>query len=399
MLGSRSLIGRAGRPAPLWVTVARQVKALSPPLTRTNHPTARAVDDRSLVLSRRWLHNGRMSTKQDIKTADLDHELGHLGQPAFRARQVREWVFKRGAASFADMTNLPAQLREQLADRFTVRTVEIIQRVESADGTCRFALELADGNVVESVLIPMPTGWTACVSSQVGCRYRCSFCASGARGLVRNLSNGEILDEALLMQQEAPGGLRNIVFMGIGEPFDNYENVLTAVRTIIAADGLGIGARRVTISTCGVVPGIEQLAREALQVKLAVSLNAPDDARRTKLMPVNRTWPLKALKAACRRYIEATKRPVTFEYVLIAGVNDSPEDARKLTRLLAGLSCKVNVLCLNPHERQPHKGISRRAAHQFRTSLDRAGVEATVRASKGADTSAACGQLRLRKLD
>lgn len=339
-----------------------------------------------------------MPGKKDIKTEDIARELERLGQPAFRARQVREWIFKRGAADFGEMRNLPAALRATLSHRFAVRTAAIQDRTEAADGTRRFTLRLDDGHLVESVLIPMPTGWTACLSSQVGCRWRCSFCASGARGFVRHLATGEILDEALLMQQEAPGGLRNVVFMGVGEPLDNYDNVLAALRVIIAGDGLGLGARRVTISTCGVVAGIERLAREGLQVKLAVSLNAPDDKRRTKLMPVNRKWPLKVLVAACRRYTEATKRRVTFEYVLIGGFNDHPDDARTLATLLKGLRCAVNLICLNPHEYQPHQGVSRRTAYQFRSVLEHAGLEATVRRSRGADVAAACGQLRLQRL-
>jgi 23S rRNA (adenine2503-C2)-methyltransferase len=340
-----------------------------------------------------------MGEKRDIKTADLAREFEELGEPAFRATQVREWIFKRGAASFEEMSSLPASLREALAQRFVVRTARIADHVAAGDGTRRFTLRLGDGHVIESVLIPMPKGWTACLSSQVGCRWRCDFCASGARGLVRDLSTGEILDEALLMQQEARGGLRNVVFMGIGEPLDNYDNVLAAVRTIVSKDGLGIGARRVTISSCGVVPGIERLGSEKLQVKLAVSLNAPDDARRASLMPVNRKWPLKELVAACRRYVGATDRRVTFEYVLISGVNEAPTDARMLAKLLRGLLCKVNLLCLNPHEYQPHQSVSRRTAHQFRSVLEAAGVEATVRASKGADAGAACGQLRLRAIE
>jgi len=337
-----------------------------------------------------------MANKADIKTVDLTAELAALGQPAFRAKQVREWLFARGAAAFAEMTNLPAALRHELERRFMVRTVRIGESVASPDGTRRFTLRLSDGQVIESVLIPMERSWTACLSSQVGCRWRCSFCASGVRGLVRDLTAGEILDEALLMQRGAPGGLRNVVFMGIGEPLDNYDHVMAAVRTIMAKDGLGIGARRVTISTCGVVPGIERLAKEGVQVKLAVSLNAPDDERRTKLMPVNRRWPLRELLDACARYTAATKKRVTFEYVLIGGTNDSPADAHKLGRLLRGMLCKVNVLCLNPHELQPHQTVGRRAAHQFKLLIEKQGVEATVRASKGADMGAACGQLRLR---
>jgi len=347
------------------------------------------------------VHNEAMADKTDIKTASIEAELARLGQPAFRARQVREWLFKRGADSFARMSNLPAELREELARRFVVRTAAIADRIESADGTRRFVIRLTDGELVESVLIPMPKGATACLSSQVGCRWRCTFCASGALGLVRNLTAGEILDQALLLRAESPSGrgdtVRTVVLMGIGEPLDNYDNVLAAVRTMVAGDGLGIGARRVTISTCGVVPGIEQLAREGLQVKLAVSLGAPDDARRSKLMPVNRTWPLGKLLGACRRYVDSTGRRVTFEYVLIAGLNDSPDDARLLAKRLKGLLCTVNILCLNPHERQPYRTVSRRHAHRFRAALEKEGIEATVRASKGPDAHAACGQLRLRR--
>ncbi len=335
----------------------------------------------------------------DIKTADIEKELERLGQPAFRAKQIRRWIFERGASSFARMTDLPASLRDALAARFVIRTARIAGHVESSDGTRRFALRLDDDNVIESVLVAMRKGWTACLSSQVGCRRRCTFCASGARGLVRNLSAGEILDEALLMRAESPASLRNVVFMGIGEPLDNYDHVLAAVRTIIAEDGLRIGARRVTISTCGIVPAIERLAGEGLQVKLAVSLNAPDDARRSQLMPVNRRWPLGRLLGACRRYAEATGRRVTFEYVLMRNVNDAPADARGLAALLRGLACKVNVLRLNPHEHQPSHTVSRRAAYLFRAALEDAGIEATVRGSKGADADAACGQLRLRALE
>jgi 23S rRNA (adenine2503-C2)-methyltransferase len=294
------------------------------------------------------------------------------------------------------MKNLPGPLRDRLAEHFRLRAATIIETRGAPGATRKLLLELGDGERIEAVLIPAGkrTRPTVCVSSQVGCRFRCAFCASGQAGLRRNLEPGEMVAQALLAASVEHRPPSHVVFMGIGEPLDNVEAVLKAVRIINDHNGLDIGARRITISTCGIIPGIRRLQREGLQVELSVSLHAPTDALRSSLMPVNRKYPLRALLEACEGYARETKRIVTFEYTLIKGVNDSETHADQLARLLTPLPCRVNLIPMSPVEEYRAEPSPRPASARFGAILGKAGINTTLRASKGSRLKAACGQLR-----
>ena len=325
------------------------------------------------------------------------------GEPAFRAKQALETLWSGRATSWDGFKTLPAALRAELAAHFadldgTVRRVGLFEDPET--GTRKPLLELADGNLVECVLIPAGDRWTVCVSSQVGCACGCAFCASGLSGCERNLESGEIAAQAVWAAREIGRRPDNVVFMGSGEPFFNYANVLAAARRLNAAppEGLGIGARKITVSTCGVVPGIERFSREGTQFELSVSLHAPTDALRSRIMPVNDRWPIRELVAACRAHTEKTGRIVTFEYTLVEGFNDSPREAAALLALLRGFPCRANLIPLNPVPEFPGRAPSPRACEAFRAALERGGLNATLRRSKGRSAEAACGQLRRRRL-
>jgi len=314
--------------------------------------------------------------------------------PSYRADQLWKWLYVQRAADWPEMTNLPGPLRRQLDQTFSMQS-GVPLRVRGRSGqTRKILVGLADGETVEEVLIPAPRRRTVCVSSQVGCRFRCAFCASGQAGFRRNLAAGEIVGQILLAARVTERPLTHVVFMGIGEPLDNYDAVLRAVRIANDRDGLGIGARRITISTCGLVPGIERLAAEGLQVELSVSLHAARNELRSRLMPVNRRYPLEGLLAACRAYAEKTRRIVTFEYTLIRGVNDSAAHARPLAERLSDLPCRVNLIPLSPVAEYEGRPAAPGAATRFIEILLRAGIHATLRASKGTPLRAACGQLR-----
>ncbi len=320
------------------------------------------------------------------------------GVPAFRAGQICRALYVRRAGAFEAMHTLPAALRARLAESFL--DPEGTARVQAVEGrrggTRKLLLALCDGQCVEAVVIPARGRVTVCVSSQAGCAFGCAFCASGKRGLVRDLGCGEMVAQVLRATELLGGRPGNVVFMGIGEPLANYEPVLGAVRVLNHPEGLGIGARHLTLSTCGVVPGIRRLAEEGLQVELSVSLHAPTDAQRDVLMPANRRWPLAALMAACRDYTARTNRIITFEYTLVRGFNDRPSDARALLRLLAGWPCRVNLIPLSPIAEFDGETPPAEVLEAFREALVRGGVNATLRRSRGADVNAACGQLRLR---
>jgi len=317
-----------------------------------------------------------------------------LGQPAYRAAQVWRWLYVQGAGDWPEFRNLPRTLIERLRNRFVLHSAVIAQTQGETTATRKLLVELPDGERVEEVLIPAPSRRTVCVSSQVGCRYNCAFCASGQAGFRRNLQAGEMVGQVLLAGKVYAERPTHVVFMGIGEPLDNYDSVLRAVRIINDGEGLAVGARRITLSTCGIIPGIERLATEGLQVELSVSLHAPDDALRSKLMPVNRKYTLPALLEACRVYTGNTKRIITFEYTLIRGVNDSTRQAEALARLLRGIPCRVNLIPLSPIEEFPEQPPAPATAGTFIEVLDRAGINATLRVSKGCPLKAACGQLR-----
>lgn len=321
-------------------------------------------------------------------------------QPAFRAKQIWDWLYVKRVLSFDEMKNLPTPLRCLLAEHFSFQCLEKLETKGAPGETQKLLLKLTDGELIEVVIIPAPRRQsnTVCVSSQVGCRFGCAFCASGQKGLLRNLSAGEIVGEVMEVTKVLGGRPDNVVFMGVGEPFDNYDEVLRAIRILNHPDGLGIGARRITISTCGVVPGIQRLAEEGLQVELSVSLHAPDEEVRSKLMPANETWSLEELMTASADYTTKTNRIITFEYTLIKGLNDSAVQARQLVKRLKKLPCRVNLIPLSPVEEFDGERPDSEAMKAFFQTLEGAGINTTLRDSKGSELKAACGQLRACRL-
>lgn len=329
---------------------------------------------------------------------DLRAVCRDLGAPAFRAKQIWRWLYVRNVDAWPAMTNLPADFRARLAEQVRLDSERIEKRDGAAAGAVKLLVALADGERIEAVLIPAARRLTLCISSQVGCRFHCAFCASGQAGFRRHLHAGEMVAQCLLAWRDARSKPTHAVFMGIGEPLDNYDEVLKAIRILNDPDGLRIAARRITVSTCGLVPGIERLADESLQIELSVSLHAPDNALRSTLMPVNRLHPLPDLMRACRHYAERTGRIVTFEYTLIRNINDSPEQARALADLIEPLPCRVNLIPLSPVPEFDGVAAPERAARLFIDTLHARGINATLRASRGAGVRAACGQLRAKTL-
>lgn len=338
----------------------------------------------------------------DLSLPELEARLQEWQQPAYRARQVWEWIYKQGAMQFAQMTNLPVALRQRLESHFTLTPFEPVAEHLSSDGqTRKLALRLRDGEIIEAVWMRYENRESVCVSTQAGCAMGCAFCATGQGGLRRNLSAGEIVGQVLAFARLlAPQSARvtNVVFMGMGEPFANYDAVWKAASTLMHPAGLGLGARHIVISTVGLIPGIRRFAQERSQVRLAVSLHAPDDALRDRLVPINRAYPIGPLMEAIRDYVNLTGRRVTFEYALIAGVNDHPEQAQALAALLRGLPAHVNLIPLNPVPDSPWRPSPRARVRQFQATLAERGVPCTVRLGRGADIQAACGQLRARTL-
>ena len=333
----------------------------------------------------------------DIKSMtreELGAAFAAMGQPRFRAGQVFAWLH-RGVRSFDEMTNLPKALREQLAAEYELTAPAVARKQVSAkDGTIKYLWRLGDGHCVESVLMRYHHGNTVCISSEVGCAMGCAFCASTKGGLVRRLRPSEMLDQVLFTGLDSGAPVSNIVLMGIGEPLDNYDNVRRFLALVNDPEGMNIGMRHISLSTCGLVPGIDRLAEEALQLTLSVSLHAPDDALRSSLMPVNRRYPIDELLAACKRYFEKTGRRISFEYAMIDGRNDTPEMAQLLIRRLRGLPAHVNLIPLNRIEESPLQPSTRQAVAAFQKALDDAGITATVRRTLGSDIDASCGQLR-----
>lgn len=317
-----------------------------------------------------------------------------LGEPSFRAKQIFEWLY-RGADSFDEMSNLSKSLRERLNAAYTAGNLKIEQKfVSRIDETRRYLLKLEDGNYIESVLMKYHHGYTICVSSQVGCAMGCRFCASTRNGKARNLSAGEIIGQVMTVQKDLGERISNIVMMGIGEPLDNYDEVLKFLEIVNHPSGLNIGHRHITLSTCGLVPKIKDLADRQLQITLSVSLHAADDETRSEIMPVNRRYSISQLMEACRYYIKKTNRRISFEYTLISGVNDNSAEAEKLLKLLHGMLCHVNLIPVNPVKETGFKQGSRAKIEEFQRILESGGISATIRREMGADISAACGQLR-----
>ena len=320
--------------------------------------------------------------------------LKSYGQPAFRAKQVYTWLHK-GVRSYEEMTNLPKNLREVLTVNHPFYTPEVIRKQESQkDGTIKYLWKLSDGNCVETVLMRYHYGNTVCISTEVGCRMGCAFCASTLGGLVRKLEPSEMLDQVLFTQVDSGLPVSHIVLMGIGEPLDNFDNVMRFLELVNSEDGMNISMRHISLSTCGLVPGIDALAEKKLQLTLSVSLHAPTDEIRNTIMPVNKAYPTQALLDACRRYYEKTNRRISFEYAMIRDVNDTPEAARTLLKRLKGLPAHMNLIPLNHVEESPLKPSTRESVQEFQKILEAGGVPATVRRTLGGDIDASCGQLR-----
>ena len=345
--------------------------------------------------------------KIDLKSLQLEElreKLGNFGERSYRAGQITDWLYKKRVESLENMTDLPQELRGRLAKLFAFERLEVVRVLGSQDATRKFLFRLSDGNLIESVLIPASPALygeesdrrTICISTQVGCAYGCKFCASGLEGFSRNLRANEIVDQILAVERESGEKIDNIVFMGMGEPLANFDNVMTAIRIINAPWGLGIGARHITVSTSGLAPQIRKLANEPLQIRLAVSLHGATDDVRDQIMPINRKYNIAALLSACDYYTAHRRQRLTFEYILIAGVNDTEEQADFLAQHARRLSAKVNLIPYNSVEGLRWSRPSRNRQEKFLSILRADGVAATLRREKGHDINAACGQLRLQ---
>ena len=325
---------------------------------------------------------------------ELTATLKELGQPAFRGKQVYTWLHK-GVRSYEEMTNLPKGLRDLLAEKFPIYPPEVVRKQESQkDGTIKYLWRLHDGNCVETVLMRYNYGNTVCISTEVGCRMGCAFCASTIGGLVRRLEPYEMLDEVLFTQLDSGLPVSRVVLMGIGEPLDNFDNVMRFLELVNSEEGMNISMRHISLSTCGLVPKIDELAKRKLQISLAISLHGPNDEIRNRIMPVNKAYPSEELLQACRRYFDATGRRIHFEYAMIDGVNDREADAKELLRRLKGLPAHFNLIPLNHVEESLLKPSSKAAVAKFQKILEDGGITATVRRTLGSDIDASCGQLR-----
>ena len=334
----------------------------------------------------------------DIKSypyPELETAVAELGLPRFRAGQIFGWLHEKRVSTFAEMSNLPASLRGQLDEKFYINAIRIKKRlVSNIDGTVKYLYVLRDGNCVEAVLMRYHHGNSLCISTQVGCRMGCKFCASTLAGRVRDLTASEMLDEVYTAQADSGERVDGVVLMGIGEPLDNFDNVMAFLENLSDARGLGLSLRHVSLSTCGLVDRIRELAKRKLQLTLSVSLHAPNDTIRNLSMPINKKYNIDCLLKACRDYFEATGRRISFEYALIAGVNDAPEHAAELAARLRGMGAHVNLIPVNPVAETGYRRGDRAAIERFQRELQRLGVNATIRRELGTDISAACGQLR-----
>jgi len=349
-------------------------------------------------------HSLEKKPVRSLLAPEIERAFAAFGQPGYRARQVLRWLYEKRVRSFEEMTDLPAPLRGQLAEAFAFDELEVIRKTGSEDTTQKFLFRLADGNLIESVLIPASPALygedsdrrTLCVSTQVGCAYGCKFCASGLEGWTRNLHAGEIVEQVVKAEALAGERVNNIVFMGMGEPLANFENLMRAIGIINAPWGIHLGARHITVSTSGLAPRIRELADQPLQIRLAISLHGATDDVRAQIMPVNRKYPLAVLMDACAYYIQRKKQFLTFEYILIDGVNDTPAQARALAVHARALRAKVNLIPYNTVEGLPWRRPDRARQSAFLEILRRQNIPATIRTEKGGDIDAACGQLRLK---
>jgi len=335
--------------------------------------------------------------KKNIKNFtlnELQEEVKNLGVEKYRATQLFDLVYKKGIEDFRKMLSLPASFRDLLKENYYISKIELVKLAKSKDRTEKYLFKLEDGNLIESVLIFSYERVTECISSQIGCKYNCLFCESGKKGFTRNLTISEILDQVLFVRKKMKSNPNNIVFMGIGEPLDNYDNIVKAICILNSKDAFNVGARKITISTCGIIPAIKRLQERDWQIELSVSLHAPENKLRSYLMPVNNIYPLPDLIEACRNYAEKTNRQVTFEYILIKGVNDSLNYANELVKLIGGFNSKVNLITFNPAPDSLLQAPTASQVKYFKNRLIAKGIPTTIRKSKGDDISAACGQLK-----
>lgn len=324
---------------------------------------------------------------------ELEAHLKSMGEPAFRARQVFGWVYRAARTDFNGFSDLPRALRQRLSETFIINPLKLTETISSEDGTTKYLFELPDGYFIETVLIPSADRRTVCLSTQVGCKYRCSFCASGLNGFKRNLAAGEIVSQVLSVRSLTGREITNLVFMGMGEPLDNLDNVIKAIRILNDEHGLNIGARRMTVSTAGVIPGIKRLKNFDLQINLSISVHNAISEKRSQLMPINKKYPLPELVAAAEDYLAAGGRQLTLEYILIRGVNDGLYEAESLAALARKLKAKVNLIAFSPVAGLPYERPSRSELLRFERWLTERKVKTTIRQSKGLEISAACGQL------
>ena len=357
---------------------------------------------------------GKSLCLTDLDSSQVEQLIAGMGEPVYRARQLQHWIYKEFAGTFADMTNLPGPLRRKLTEEVMLHSLEPVREIVSKDGTVKILFTLADGRTVESSLMMHHVAggkpyYTVCASTQVGCTIGCPFCATGQQGFERNLTSGEIIDQVLYFASRLHAAtnhhdstmcmVNNVVFMGMGEPLANYNAVLRAIKVLNSDDGLGIGARNMTVSTAGLVPQINRFAAEDLQVRLAVSLHAGENKLRNRLVPVNKRYPLEKLIEACREYCDVTKRRISFEYILFEGINDSTRQARQLASILEGIDCHVNLIMASSTANEEFKAPARATVLAFRNELRRLRVNCTVRQRKGNDIDAGCGQLHSRFVD
>lgn len=336
----------------------------------------------------------RSCSRQEVIDMIID-----MGEKRFRGDQVYQWIHQKLAEDFEEMTNLPKSLRLKLSERAKLHTLHMEDRqVSSVDGTEKYLFSLEDGNMIESVLMRHSYGNSVCISSQAGCRMGCRFCASGIGGLRRNLSPGEMLGQIYEIQKKTKERVSHVVVMGTGEPLDNYDNFVAFIHMVSDEHGLHISQRNITASTCGIVPGILRLAKEKLQITLALSLHGSTQEKRKKLMPVATAYPLEQVMEACDVYFKETGRRVSFEYSLVEGVNDTEADVRELTRLLKERNCHVNLIPVNPIKERKFKKPNRQKALDFKNKLEKNGINVTIRKERGSDIDGACGQLRRRHM-
>ncbi len=315
---------------------------------------------------------------------------------AFRAKQVYEWLHKHLVSSYDEMLNLPKNLREELKQKFPIVTCNVVRKQVSFDGTVKLLFSVADGDYIECVVMKYKYGYTICVSSQVGCKMGCAFCASTLGGFKRSLSAGEILSQVYRAQREIGERISHIVLMGMGEPMDNFENVMRFITLVTDEKGLNLSMRNISLSTCGVVPKIQELLNKHLQLTLSISLHAPNDEIRSKIMPINKRYHIEKLLGVCRKYTKETSRRISFEYAMLSGVNDSDECAKELASRLKGMLCHVNLIPVNEVQESPFKPSSPERVQSFADILEKSGVTTTVRRKLGSDIDASCGQLRLK---